>query len=99
MHFETIVASAAIFCLFQGENCFSSEIKVFRFYPENWNNNSITIQPKTPMNLPSGFTICLRVMFWTLNYQTLLESDNLHFRIYTFEQSWNLEFEIDEFIT
>jgi hypothetical protein len=51
---------------------------VFQFNPDYNANNFLTIQPKTPTSQATGFSICLRAIFWTWNYRILVETGNIY---------------------
>ncbi len=77
MHLKLIFGAVSIFSMLSGGNCFSDEITVFKFSPENRENNFISIQPKTPTSDTTGFSVCLRAMFWTWNPSILFQSETI----------------------
>jgi hypothetical protein len=67
-----------VFILFicQAESI-SNEIKVYQFNPDYNNDNFLSIQPKTPTSKTTGFSFCLRAIFWTWNYRVLVETGSI----------------------
>jgi hypothetical protein len=75
---------AGVLLLFLVANvlCSSNEITVCKFSPENRENNFIVIQPQTPSTLTTGYSICLRVQFWTWDTRIVFYTDNIFFAVY-----------------
>jgi hypothetical protein len=57
--------------------CISDELRVYQFPPNDKDNNFLSIQSKTPTSQTTGFSFCLRAIFWTWNYRILVETGNI----------------------
>lgn len=58
-------------------DCSSDDIIVYQFPLDTDEENYLTIQPEKPAMQATGFSLCLRAMFWTWNYRVLLVTGNM----------------------
>ncbi len=66
-----------VFFLFVSQaESISDEIKVYQFNPDLNADNFLAIEPKTPTSQSTGYSFCLRAIFWTWNYRILVETEN-----------------------
>jgi hypothetical protein len=78
----TILAGVLLLFLVANVVCSSNEITVYKFLPENRENNFIVIQPETPSTPTTGYSMCLRVQFWTWDTRIVFYTDNMFFGVY-----------------
>jgi hypothetical protein len=78
----TMLAGVLLLFLVANVVCSRNEITVYKFSPENRENNFFVIQPETPTIPTTGYSMCLRVQFWTWDTSILLYTDNMFFGVY-----------------
>ncbi len=71
------ICCLALFCFVCQTRCSSNRMKVYQFTPDYSAQNFVTIQHKTPILQTTGFSFCLRAIFWTWNYRVLVETGNV----------------------
>ena len=57
--------------------CITYQIKVYQFNLDYQIDNFLNIQAKKPLSLTTGFSLCLRAIFWTQNNRILVETGSM----------------------
>jgi hypothetical protein len=84
MDYQTSITCFLCFMPVLISQCSAELVTAYKFSPENRENEFIVVQPEIPASPPTGFSICLRAMFWTWNERVLFHSSSVTMVIFNY---------------